>query len=208
MLPMNIDVELDAGIAQIRRDHPGPQLYEWLYVLSGRLRLVLGDQDLILAPGEVAEFDTHVPHWMGNAGATPVELLSLFGPQGERAHVRARPSPNGTLRAGALRRHRSSIGQGQRVDRDLYEIEFDRCQVAQRPREPSVDRIPREAADAVGHDAPFVVTSVVNGHGMNLPPSTLTVWPVMKSASGEARKNTGPTRSSGCWSRRMARAWR
>jgi transcriptional regulator with XRE-family HTH domain len=77
---------------------PDPQRhegYEWLYVLSGRLRLVLGDQDLILAPGEVAEFDTHVPHWMGNAGATPVELLILFGPQGERAHVRARPRPNG-----------------------------------------------------------------------------------------------------------------
>jgi transcriptional regulator with XRE-family HTH domain len=68
--------------------------YEWLYVLSGRLRFVLGDRDLTLASGEVAEFDTRVPHWMGNAGATPVELLILFGPQGERAHVRARPRPD------------------------------------------------------------------------------------------------------------------
>jgi transcriptional regulator with XRE-family HTH domain len=74
---------------------PDPDLkthegYEWLYVLDGRFRLLLGDQDLVLTPGEVAEFDTHVPHWLGNAGSVPVELLILFGTQGERAHVRAR----------------------------------------------------------------------------------------------------------------------
>jgi transcriptional regulator with XRE-family HTH domain len=65
--------------------------YEWLYVLSGKLRLVLGPHDLVLAPGEAAEFDTRVPHWFGSADAEPVEMLSLFGPQGERAHLRARP---------------------------------------------------------------------------------------------------------------------
>ncbi|WP_326559912.1 helix-turn-helix domain-containing protein [Micromonospora sp. NBC_01796] len=67
--------------------------YEWLYVLSGRLRLVLGDQDLVLVPGEAAEFDTRVPHWFASADSTPVEVLSLFGRQGERAHVRARSLP-------------------------------------------------------------------------------------------------------------------
>ncbi|MEU4233622.1 helix-turn-helix transcriptional regulator [Nonomuraea sp. NPDC026600] len=71
------------------RVHEG---YEWLYVLSGRLRLVLGEHDVILTPGEVAEFDTHIPHWFGNAGPEPVEILSLFGPQGERLHVRAQPA--------------------------------------------------------------------------------------------------------------------
>ena len=65
--------------------------YEWLYVLSGRLRLVLGEHDLVLQTGEAAEFDTRLPHWFDRAGAEPVELLSLFGPQGERMHVRARP---------------------------------------------------------------------------------------------------------------------
>jgi transcriptional regulator with XRE-family HTH domain len=69
------------------RSHEG---YEWLYVLNGRLRLVLGELDLIIPPGEAAEFDTRVPHWFGNAGPTPVELLSLFGRQGERMHLRAR----------------------------------------------------------------------------------------------------------------------
>jgi quercetin dioxygenase-like cupin family protein len=61
-------------------------------VLNGRLRLVLGEQDLVLKAGEVAEFDTRVPHWFGSANARPVEFLSLFGPQGERMHVRARTS--------------------------------------------------------------------------------------------------------------------
>jgi quercetin dioxygenase-like cupin family protein len=65
--------------------------YEWLYVLSGRLRLLLGEHDLVLTAGEAAEFDTRIPHAMVNADAEPVEFLSLFGPQGERLHVRARP---------------------------------------------------------------------------------------------------------------------
>lgn len=66
--------------------------YEWVYVLSGRLRLVLGENDLVLQPGEAAEFDTRVPHWIDRADNDPVELLVLFGAQGERMHVRARPA--------------------------------------------------------------------------------------------------------------------
>jgi hypothetical protein len=42
-------------------------------------------------PGEAAQFDTRVPRWFGAADAEPVEFLSLFGRQGERAHLRARP---------------------------------------------------------------------------------------------------------------------
>ncbi|GAB2688273.1 XRE family transcriptional regulator [Thalassiella azotivora] len=73
---------------------PQPQThegYEWLYVLTGRIRLVLGEHDVVLTEGEVAEFDTRVPHWFANPGPGTAELLSLFGPQGERMHVRARP---------------------------------------------------------------------------------------------------------------------
>lgn len=65
--------------------------YEWIYVLSGRLHLVLGDRELDIGPGEVVEFDTRTPHVVANAGEHPVEMLGLFGPQGERMHVRARP---------------------------------------------------------------------------------------------------------------------
>ncbi|MBN0047474.1 cupin domain-containing protein [Streptomyces actuosus] len=78
-----------------RRAEPDPRThegYEWLYVLSGKLRLVLGEHDVVLTAGEAAEFDTRVPHWFGSTGEGPVEFLSLFGPQGERMHVRARPA--------------------------------------------------------------------------------------------------------------------
>ncbi|MGK4584066.1 helix-turn-helix domain-containing protein [Kitasatospora sp. HPMI-4] len=70
------------------RTHEG---YEWLYVLSGKLRLVLAEHDVVLKVGEAAEFDTRLPHWFGSTGEAPVEVLSLFGPQGERMHVRAQP---------------------------------------------------------------------------------------------------------------------
>ncbi len=70
------------------RTHEG---YEWLYVLAGQLRLILADHDITMGPGEVAEFDTRLPHWFGPAGDQPVEILSLLGKQGERIHVRAAP---------------------------------------------------------------------------------------------------------------------
>ncbi|WP_329116876.1 helix-turn-helix domain-containing protein [Streptomyces sp. NBC_01465] len=77
-----------------QRTHEG---YDWLYVLAGRLRLVLGDHDVVLTAGEAAEFDTRTPHAFESAGPEPVEILSIFGRQGERMHVRARPksSPSG-----------------------------------------------------------------------------------------------------------------
>ncbi|MHA7178327.1 helix-turn-helix domain-containing protein [Arthrobacter sp. Sr24] len=74
--------------------HPEPKIhegYEWLYVLRGQLRLVLGEKDFILKQGEAAEFDTRTPHWFGRATTESVEFLTLFGPQGERMHVRAAP---------------------------------------------------------------------------------------------------------------------
>lgn len=67
------------------RSHDG---HEWLYVLSGRMRLVLGDRDLTLQPGEVVEFDTRIPHWFGSTGHEPAEVLSLFGRHGEEMHTR------------------------------------------------------------------------------------------------------------------------
>jgi len=70
------------------RTHEG---YEWLYVLSGELRLIIAEHDITMTAGEVAEFDTQVPHWFGAAGDRPVEILSLLGRQGERIHVRAAP---------------------------------------------------------------------------------------------------------------------
>ena len=73
---------------------PGPRAHdghEWIYVLSGHLRLVLGDRDLVLGPGEVAEFDTRLPHWFGSTGKEPAEILSIFNRPGERMTVRTAP---------------------------------------------------------------------------------------------------------------------
>lgn len=66
--------------------------HEWLYVLSGRLLLALGEHDLVLTAGQTAEFDTRVPHGIANAGDRPVEWLALYGAQGERMHIRVRPT--------------------------------------------------------------------------------------------------------------------
>ncbi|MFI0507012.1 helix-turn-helix domain-containing protein [Streptomyces sp. MN3] len=75
------------GTAPHLSTHEG---FEWVYVLAGRLRLLLGEERVILKPGEAAEFNTHVPHWLGPDDDRTVELLILFGTQGERAHLKAR----------------------------------------------------------------------------------------------------------------------
>ena len=61
---------------------------EWLYVLSGRLRLILGSDEYLIDPGEAVEFSTWTPHWFGAVDG-PVEALTLFGPHGERVHLKA-----------------------------------------------------------------------------------------------------------------------
>ena len=66
------------------RTHAG---YEWLYVLSGRLRLRLDDQDLVLTRGEAAEFDTRIPHAMSAAGSRKAEVISIFNAEGVRMHT-------------------------------------------------------------------------------------------------------------------------
>lgn len=67
---------------------PSHEGHEWLYVLTGTLRLVLGDREFLLAPGEAAEFSTWTPHWFGAVDG-PVELIAIFGPQGQRVHLQA-----------------------------------------------------------------------------------------------------------------------
>ena len=75
-----------------RSDPPDPlgvhEGYDWLYVLSGRLRLLLGSEDFVIEAGEAVEFSTWTPHWFGAVDG-PVELLGLFGPQGQRLHLHA-----------------------------------------------------------------------------------------------------------------------
>lgn len=70
------------------RVHPGR---EWLYVLQGTVRLVLGEREHLVQAGEAAEFDTMVPHVVGGHGG-PAEVLSIFDRHGEEAHLRPGPT--------------------------------------------------------------------------------------------------------------------
>ena len=67
------------------RSHDG---HEWIYVLSGHVRVVLGDEDWVLRPGDVVEFATRVAHWFGSTGEAPAEILSIFSRPGEQMTVR------------------------------------------------------------------------------------------------------------------------
>jgi transcriptional regulator with XRE-family HTH domain len=59
---------------------------DWMYVLSGRLRLLLGAADHVIDPGQAVEFTTLTPHWFGAIDG-PVELLLIVGSHGERVHL-------------------------------------------------------------------------------------------------------------------------
>ncbi|MGE2730330.1 helix-turn-helix domain-containing protein [Mycolicibacterium vaccae] len=74
-----------------RRRKPPAELpvhegHDWMYILSGRLRLLLGDRDFTIDPGEAVEFSTWTPHWFGAVDG-PVEAVALFGLHGQRVHV-------------------------------------------------------------------------------------------------------------------------
>ena len=59
---------------------------EWIYVLLGRLRLVLGERDFTINRGEAVEFSTWTPHYLGVLDGT-VEAIMMFGLHGERLHL-------------------------------------------------------------------------------------------------------------------------
>lgn len=63
------------------------QGYEWLYVLAGRIRLQLGEREIILHKGEAAEFDTLTPHALTAVGPEDAEVISIFNEAGARFHT-------------------------------------------------------------------------------------------------------------------------
>jgi transcriptional regulator with XRE-family HTH domain len=66
-----------------QRVHPG---YDWFFVLEGRVRLLLGEREIVVDAGEAAEFATMTPHAV-DAIDGPAELIMLFDREGQRAHV-------------------------------------------------------------------------------------------------------------------------
>ena len=63
-------------------------------MLSGRLRLLLGEQDLVLTRGEAAEFDTRTPHSMSAVGSRPAQVLSIFNDEGMKMHTHTHSEPD------------------------------------------------------------------------------------------------------------------
>lgn len=79
-------IRIDASRTRPPDPLPVHEGHDWIYVMSGRMRLVLGDRDLVVEPGEAVEFSTWTPHWFGALDG-PVDLIALLGPHGERVHV-------------------------------------------------------------------------------------------------------------------------
>lgn len=77
-----------AATAPAPRIHDG---YEWLYVLSGRVRLALDDHEHLIERGEAAEFDTRLPHSISATADGPAEVISIFSASGERMHTHGAP---------------------------------------------------------------------------------------------------------------------
>lgn len=78
-------------VISAKRDTPPDPLpvhegHDWMYVLDGQMRLLLGDEDLTIEPGEAVEFSTWTPHWFGAVDG-PVELIAILGPHGEGVHL-------------------------------------------------------------------------------------------------------------------------
>jgi len=67
--------------------HPG---HDWFFVIEGRVRLLLGEREIMVEAGQAAEFATMTPHAI-QAVDGPAELIMIFDRDGHRAHVH-RPS--------------------------------------------------------------------------------------------------------------------
>lgn len=66
-----------------QRVHPG---HDWMFVIEGRVRLLLGERAMIVEAGEAAEFATMTPHAF-TAVDEPAELIMIFDRDGRLAHV-------------------------------------------------------------------------------------------------------------------------
>nr|WP_274635852.1 XRE family transcriptional regulator [Microbacterium bovistercoris] len=80
---MRITPERDLGGPQV---HPG---YEWFTVLTGTIRLQLGERSILVHKGQAAEFSTMTPHALTASGA-PAEILTIFDHDGDQAHLLGR----------------------------------------------------------------------------------------------------------------------
>jgi transcriptional regulator with XRE-family HTH domain len=85
-LPRVFKIALDEDASEPPDDlrtHPGR---DWIFVLSGTLRLILGDRELRVPAGSSAHFSCTTPHHLGALGG-PTEILCIFDEQAEHTHL-------------------------------------------------------------------------------------------------------------------------
>jgi transcriptional regulator with XRE-family HTH domain len=70
---------------------------EWLYVLSGRLRLTLGEEATVLEPGDAAFFDGMLPHAFDVLDEEDVEVLFVAGAVSGGGRAAGRRETSGRL---------------------------------------------------------------------------------------------------------------
>ncbi|MEQ8842087.1 MAG: XRE family transcriptional regulator [Acidimicrobiales bacterium] len=63
--------------------HPG---HDWMFVLEGKVRLILGERQLDVEAGESAEFSTMTPHAIAAVDA-PAEVIMVFDREGAKTHL-------------------------------------------------------------------------------------------------------------------------
>jgi transcriptional regulator with XRE-family HTH domain len=89
-----------AGLAAVKvvfpADRAEPEYHrhegqEWLYVLSGRLRLTLGEESTVLEPGDAAFFDGMLRHSFDVIGSEDAEVLLVAAAVGSGGAGRLHP---------------------------------------------------------------------------------------------------------------------
>jgi len=75
-----IDASLAPGIGVARHTHTRED--ETYYVLSGELKVEVGDQSFLLRPGDTLLAPRNIPHQLKNTGAAENRYLLVFSPAG------------------------------------------------------------------------------------------------------------------------------
>jgi transcriptional regulator with XRE-family HTH domain len=74
-----------------RRPHAEPRVHpghDWFTVLSGTVRLQLGERAVLVETGQAAQFSTMTPHAI-TAHRGPAEILTILDRDGQRVHLDA-----------------------------------------------------------------------------------------------------------------------
>jgi quercetin dioxygenase-like cupin family protein len=80
---------LDPGHTPNPHSHPHEQI---VYILSGRARFVVGDEEAIVGPGEMLVVPPGVHHWAETVGDEPVIDLSVFSPRRDEYVAEEQPA--------------------------------------------------------------------------------------------------------------------